>query len=126
MPTQSILLSLLSLTTLTTLATASSMKVQYYTDGGCTSYAVETYPFANWDCYNYSWGGSNSANIAACNPDYQGGICSCTFFTSSNCGGQGHTAEWSKVAREVASMEYVDQSVVSDTVNVSRFHGLLT
>lgn len=94
MPTQSILLSLLSLTTLTTLATASSMKVQYYTDGGCTSYAVETYPFANWDCYNYSWGGSNSANIAACNPDYQGGICSCTFFTSSNCGGQGHTAEW--------------------------------
>ena len=64
---------------------ADDIKVQYYTDGGCTSYAVEFHPFTNWACYNYTWGGSNSANIAACKTDYQGGICSCNFYKSSNC-----------------------------------------
>ncbi|EME77466.1 uncharacterized protein MYCFIDRAFT_184224 [Pseudocercospora fijiensis CIRAD86] len=68
--------------------TSAVQKVQYYYDGGCSSYAVEFWPSQNGDCYNYEYGNTNSANIVWA--DYNSAFCS--FFTQSNCQGSAHSA----------------------------------
>ncbi|KAK6957706.1 hypothetical protein Daesc_000494 [Daldinia eschscholtzii] len=64
----------------------SGFKVNYYTDGGCTAYLVSIFPFTDGSCYDYSYTGDNSANIANC--DASGGsTCHCTFYAQSGCQG---------------------------------------
>jgi hypothetical protein len=67
-----------------TLTTARYIQVNYYYDGGCADYASQAPNVPNDAIYNWSWGGSGSANIANCN-GYE--ICQCTFFTQPNGGG---------------------------------------
>ena len=67
-------------------ASAANIHVNYYTDGGCSSYASSppNVPTNGISCYNWNWTGANSANIADCNGFRQ---CSCLFFTQDNCQG---------------------------------------
>ncbi|KAI5464254.1 hypothetical protein BGZ63DRAFT_439431 [Mariannaea sp. PMI_226] len=62
---------------------SSPIKVQYYSDGGCSDYTTEFYPSTDGSCYNYQVPNTGSGNIAGCNA----GICSCTFFEQPNCQG---------------------------------------
>jgi hypothetical protein len=64
--------------------TARSFQVNYYYDGGCSDYASQAPNVPNNAIYNWSWGGSGSANIANCD-GYD--ICYCIFYTQPNGGG---------------------------------------
>ena len=66
-------------------AMTSATKIQYYKDGGCTDYAIEFKPPMDGTCWNYQWGGTHSANIAACTPLRYG--CYCTFYQEADCSG---------------------------------------
>jgi hypothetical protein len=67
-----------------TSTTAAYIQVNYYYDGGCTDYASQAPNVPNNANYNWSWGGSGSANIANCD-GYD--FCYCTFYTQPNGGG---------------------------------------
>ena len=57
----------------------SGYKINYYTDGGCTDYLVSIFPSTDGSCYDYSYTGDNSANIANCD----GSNCQCTFYNQA-------------------------------------------
>ncbi len=59
-------------------------------DGGCTDYASSppNVPTDN-SCYNWNWGGSNSANIGQCGDD---ALCECAFFAKDGCQGSSKKA----------------------------------
>ena len=81
-----------TLSLLATLATLSSaIKVQYYSDGGCTDYILELHPSTDGSCYGYNWNGDKSANIASCEGSSG---CRCNFYSGDNCGGGQWTAEF--------------------------------
>jgi hypothetical protein len=65
-------------------ALASAIQINYYSDGGCSNYLVSP-PNVPTDgsCYDYQFGGTNSANIANC--DYN--ACYCIFYVNSGCVG---------------------------------------
>jgi hypothetical protein len=46
---------------------------------------VTVQPFADGNCYQYQYGGTNSANIVQYNK--KNGIPECVFYTGENCGG---------------------------------------
>ena len=77
-----------TLSLLATLASTYSIKVQHYYDGGCTSYATEFWPFTNFACYDYQWGGANSANIAWTDAA-RGAVC--TYYAEGGCRGAEQT-----------------------------------
>jgi len=70
-------------------AAAGAVKVNYYSDGGCSAFMVSIWPFDTMSCYNWQWTGSNSANIAGCPT---GGSCYCQFYQAANCQGGAHSA----------------------------------
>ncbi|KAL3444412.1 hypothetical protein BJX65DRAFT_310993 [Aspergillus insuetus] len=61
------------------------LKVNYYSDGGCTDYVTSIWPHSNGDCYDYDYGGTNSANIANCD-GFQ--LCDCTYYAEKGCTGK--------------------------------------
>ncbi|KAJ0426180.1 hypothetical protein BJY00DRAFT_307679 [Aspergillus carlsbadensis] len=75
---------LASLLALTAGTTAYELKVNYYSDGGCDDYVLSFWPGDIGDCYNYDYGGTNSALIADCK-DY--GLCDCTYYAERDCQG---------------------------------------
>jgi hypothetical protein len=75
-----------------TIATmASAIKVQYYSDGGCSNYLVEFYPPGNGNCYNYEYSNSHSANVATC--DGPKG-CGCVFYDGRGCKGKAWSSDY--------------------------------
>lgn len=64
--------------------TASSIKVNYYSDGGCNDYMISISPSDNGKCYTYNWRGQNSVGIAECHASLG---CYCDFYTEENCKG---------------------------------------
>ncbi|RHZ46514.1 uncharacterized protein CDV56_103404 [Aspergillus thermomutatus] len=72
-------------TSFLTAATAATLKVNYYSDGGCSDYMTSLYPGSGWSCVDYVWSGSNSMNIADCT--FPNGKCVCTFYTQPHCKG---------------------------------------
>jgi hypothetical protein len=75
--------------TFITAATAATLKVNYYSDGGCSNYMTSLTPTTDYYCYDYVWTGSNSANIADCT--FPNGKCLCTFYTQPHCKGAQQT-----------------------------------
>ncbi|GFF94180.1 hypothetical protein IFM47457_09796 [Aspergillus lentulus] len=71
--------------TFITAATAATLKVNYYSDGGCSNYMTSLNPTTDFYCYDYVWSGSNSVNIADCT--FPNGKCLCTFYTQPHCVG---------------------------------------
>ncbi|KAI1101328.1 hypothetical protein F4804DRAFT_13936 [Jackrogersella minutella] len=63
---------------------AAAVQINYYSDGGCSQY-ITSPPSVPTDgsCYQYQFGGTNSANIADCDHS----ICECIFYTGANCQG---------------------------------------
>ncbi|KAI1657997.1 hypothetical protein F4813DRAFT_389261 [Daldinia decipiens] len=71
----------------------SGFQINYYTDGGCSSYLTSVFPSTDGSCYGYSYNGDNSANIANC--DAPGGYtCYCTFYAQSGCQGASQTVAY--------------------------------
>ncbi|EAW17417.1 uncharacterized protein NFIA_073320 [Aspergillus fischeri NRRL 181] len=68
-----------AIATFITAATAATLKVNYYSDGGCSDYMASINPSPGFSCYDYVWTGSNSVNIADCT--FPNGKCICTFYT---------------------------------------------
>ncbi|KAI8959012.1 hypothetical protein F5Y11DRAFT_334438 [Daldinia sp. FL1419] len=68
----------------------SGFQVNYYTDGGCTAYLVSIFPSTDGSCYDYSYTGDNSANIANCDSSN----CQCTFYAQSGCQGAAQTISY--------------------------------
>ncbi|OIW30098.1 hypothetical protein CONLIGDRAFT_680882 [Coniochaeta ligniaria NRRL 30616] len=69
-----------------TAATAAyDLKVNYYSDGGCSDWILSLHPGYGNDCYDYNWPGVNSANIANC--IYPDAYCVCKFYTQAACTG---------------------------------------
>jgi len=76
---------------------AAQLKVNYYTDGGCSQFRTSLYPFPNGQCFDFEYSQSPSANIAdcagykTCRCDFyvhaycQGGVDSVTYNTGDNC-----------------------------------------
>ncbi|KAL4910985.1 hypothetical protein BDW74DRAFT_172438 [Aspergillus multicolor] len=75
---------LLSALTVITAVSAYELKVNYYSDGGCSDYLVSVWPSVVGDCYDYDYSGTNSANIADCKDFY---ACGCTFYQEKGCTG---------------------------------------
>jgi hypothetical protein len=73
-------------------ATAAELKVNYYSDGGCSDYILSLHPGVSYGCYDYNWQGSNSANIADCT--YPNGVCVCTFYTQAGCKGASQSVDY--------------------------------
>ncbi|KAF7588702.1 hypothetical protein BBP40_005302 [Aspergillus hancockii] len=73
------------LTSVITSVSAAQLKVNYYSDGGCTNYLTSIYPGNVQDCYDYDYSGTNSANIANCD-GYQ--LCTCYFYSEKGCKGK--------------------------------------
>ncbi|USP82015.1 uncharacterized protein yc1106_09289 [Curvularia clavata] len=71
---------------------ASAVKVQYYSDGGCSNYLVEFHPSPAGECYNYEYSNQHSANIASC--EGSRAKCSCTFYEQRNCKGKSWKATY--------------------------------
>jgi hypothetical protein len=81
------LLTLALAFTLTPKILASGIKINYYTDSSCTAYTTQISPKLD-SCYNYQWGGTNSANIVGCGGEPCGNICECVFYSGANCQNQ--------------------------------------
>ncbi|GIJ86306.1 hypothetical protein Asppvi_005193 [Aspergillus pseudoviridinutans] len=75
--------------TFITAATAATLKVNYYSDGGCSKYMTSITPGTGNSCIDYVWDGSNSINIADCT--FPNGKCVCTFYVQPHCNGASHT-----------------------------------
>ncbi|KAH6632525.1 hypothetical protein F5144DRAFT_534118 [Chaetomium tenue] len=68
-----------------TAVNAAHIKVNYYSDGGCSDYMISIYPSTDWTCYDYNWSGQNSVGIAECT--FPNGVCYCDFYTHGGCSG---------------------------------------
>ncbi|KAB8234040.1 uncharacterized protein BDW43DRAFT_310713 [Aspergillus alliaceus] len=68
-----------------TAVSAAELKVNYYSDGGCTNYLTSIWPGDVGRCYDYDYTNTNSANIANCN-GYQ--LCTCSFYSEKGCKGK--------------------------------------
>jgi hypothetical protein len=68
---------------------AQIMKIQYYWDGGCSSFAGdrEVDDFESGNCQPWYISGTWSANIADCFDTFGLRGCQCTFYTTDDCSG---------------------------------------
>ncbi|KAI2779082.1 hypothetical protein F4815DRAFT_475103 [Daldinia loculata] len=62
----------------------SGFQINYYTDGGCSSFLVAVFPPTDGSCYDYSYSGDSSANIANCDASGDSS-CYCNFYAQSGC-----------------------------------------
>ncbi|KAH7032685.1 uncharacterized protein B0I36DRAFT_361462 [Microdochium trichocladiopsis] len=62
------------------------VKVQYYTDYGCTKYNTE-FVLQAWKCYNYSYTGTHSANALYWPDRFNKEIFYCSYYSGKDCQG---------------------------------------
>jgi hypothetical protein len=81
------------------LVAAKVLRVQYYTDGGCTEYLTSIEPIQS-SCYQYQYTGANSANIVQ--QDGSGNQNPlCYFFSGPDC-----TGSWESVENDACASNY--------------------
>lgn len=68
---------------------SASLKVNYFSDGGCQDYMISIYPPADDSCYDYNWTSQNS--VAVAESTFRYGTPVCTYYTRAKCAGSSKT-----------------------------------
>lgn len=81
--------SSLVLASIISAAIAAEIKVNYFSDGGCSDYMITITPSTDWSCYNYEWSGQNSVGVAS--STFPNGTPICTYYVFADCQGASQT-----------------------------------